>query len=231
MAPSFPRSPYPSVHTRWITLHPSHDILRPDSHPPKNIIIHTLPIQLADFARTNNFHLPPSTIYTYILCNQSPSENHTTHPPTASKFQSVYRSQISNVSHTPVYNYTSKMYSCVNQPRGCRGRVNTPGGRCDSCRVSYLYIFPPIIITLTDHLFTAIESAKTFSILCAQPLPKTLGRPIISLVLLPRLREAMISLSHRNPNQSNREHISPKSPLPTYLLLHFLSINYFWLYF
>ncbi|KAF8429105.1 hypothetical protein EV426DRAFT_208789 [Tirmania nivea] len=26
------------------------------------------------------------------------------------------------------------MYSCVNQPRGCRGRVNTPGGRCDSCR-------------------------------------------------------------------------------------------------
>ncbi|RPB05052.1 hypothetical protein L873DRAFT_1664095 [Choiromyces venosus 120613-1] len=26
------------------------------------------------------------------------------------------------------------MYSCVNQPRGCRGRVNTLGGRCDSCR-------------------------------------------------------------------------------------------------
>ncbi|PWW78944.1 hypothetical protein C7212DRAFT_167308 [Tuber magnatum] len=26
------------------------------------------------------------------------------------------------------------MYSCVNQPRGCRGRVNTFGGRCDSCR-------------------------------------------------------------------------------------------------
>ncbi|KAF8463858.1 hypothetical protein BDZ91DRAFT_660810 [Kalaharituber pfeilii] len=26
------------------------------------------------------------------------------------------------------------MYSCVNQPRGCRGRVNTPNGRCDSCR-------------------------------------------------------------------------------------------------
>ncbi|KAA8907465.1 hypothetical protein FN846DRAFT_699468 [Sphaerosporella brunnea] len=26
------------------------------------------------------------------------------------------------------------MYSCVNQPRGCRGRVNIPGGRCDSCR-------------------------------------------------------------------------------------------------
>ncbi|KAI5796240.1 hypothetical protein DFH27DRAFT_484174 [Peziza echinospora] len=26
------------------------------------------------------------------------------------------------------------MYSCVNQPRGCRGRVNSPGGRCDSCR-------------------------------------------------------------------------------------------------
>ncbi|KAI5791871.1 hypothetical protein EDC01DRAFT_616292 [Geopyxis carbonaria] len=26
------------------------------------------------------------------------------------------------------------MYSCVNQPRGCRGRVNISGGRCDSCR-------------------------------------------------------------------------------------------------
>src|SRR5690606_41859916 len=27
------------------------------------------------------------------------------------------------------------MYSCINQPRGCRGRVNTSGGRCESCRV------------------------------------------------------------------------------------------------
>ncbi|RPA81893.1 hypothetical protein BJ508DRAFT_325915 [Ascobolus immersus RN42] len=26
------------------------------------------------------------------------------------------------------------MYSCINQPRGCRGRVNTSGGRCESCR-------------------------------------------------------------------------------------------------
>jgi len=26
------------------------------------------------------------------------------------------------------------MYSCVNQPRGCRGRCNSLGGRCESCR-------------------------------------------------------------------------------------------------
>lgn len=32
----------------------------------------------------------------------------------------------------------TRMYSCINQPRGCRGRVNTFGGRCDSCRVSFL---------------------------------------------------------------------------------------------
>ncbi|RPB09562.1 hypothetical protein P167DRAFT_510541 [Morchella conica CCBAS932] len=26
------------------------------------------------------------------------------------------------------------MFSCVNQPRGCRGRVNQINTRCDSCR-------------------------------------------------------------------------------------------------
>ncbi|EEH17701.1 hypothetical protein PABG_00264 [Paracoccidioides brasiliensis Pb03] len=25
------------------------------------------------------------------------------------------------------------MYSCANYPRGCRGRVNTEGGRCADC--------------------------------------------------------------------------------------------------
>ncbi|KAJ5182604.1 hypothetical protein N7492_000220 [Penicillium capsulatum] len=26
------------------------------------------------------------------------------------------------------------MYSCINQPRGCRGRVNQRGARCTDCR-------------------------------------------------------------------------------------------------
>ncbi|KAL1967724.1 hypothetical protein VTN77DRAFT_2981 [Rasamsonia byssochlamydoides] len=25
------------------------------------------------------------------------------------------------------------MYSCANYPRGCRGRVNIPGGKCSDC--------------------------------------------------------------------------------------------------
>lgn len=28
------------------------------------------------------------------------------------------------------------MYSCINQPRGCRGRVNQRGAKCADCRVS-----------------------------------------------------------------------------------------------
>jgi hypothetical protein len=27
------------------------------------------------------------------------------------------------------------MYSCVNQPRGCRGRVNSQGAKCKDCSV------------------------------------------------------------------------------------------------
>lgn len=27
------------------------------------------------------------------------------------------------------------MYSCANYPRGCRGRCNVPGGRCEDCKV------------------------------------------------------------------------------------------------
>ncbi|KAI5817624.1 hypothetical protein BZA77DRAFT_29654 [Pyronema omphalodes] len=42
------------------------------------------------------------------------------------------------------------MYSCVNQPRGCRGRVNIPGGRCDSCRVS----FSPILQSINSRKST-----------------------------------------------------------------------------
>ncbi|CRG87171.1 hypothetical protein PISL3812_04188 [Talaromyces islandicus] len=27
------------------------------------------------------------------------------------------------------------MYSCANYPRGCRGRCNTQGGKCNDCTV------------------------------------------------------------------------------------------------
>ncbi|KAL2362735.1 hypothetical protein RJZ56_004379 [Blastomyces dermatitidis] len=30
------------------------------------------------------------------------------------------------------------MYSCANYSRGCRGRVNTPGGKCATCVASNL---------------------------------------------------------------------------------------------
>ncbi|TGZ78263.1 hypothetical protein EX30DRAFT_373964 [Ascodesmis nigricans] len=43
------------------------------------------------------------------------------------------------------------MYSCVNQPRGCRGRVNVAGGRCDSCR--QLNLKKPSIFSSTSTSF------------------------------------------------------------------------------
>ncbi|KZZ86687.1 hypothetical protein AAP_06306 [Ascosphaera apis ARSEF 7405] len=30
------------------------------------------------------------------------------------------------------------MYSCANYPRGCRGRCNVPGGRCEDCKIQKL---------------------------------------------------------------------------------------------
>ena len=32
---------------------------------------------------------------------------------------------------------STMMYSCVNYPRGCRGRVNVPGAKCADCMVSH----------------------------------------------------------------------------------------------
>jgi len=31
------------------------------------------------------------------------------------------------------FTYEVNMYSCANYPRGCRGRVNIPGGKCADC--------------------------------------------------------------------------------------------------
>lgn len=38
-----------------------------------------------------------------------------------------------NSCHTIPYQVISKMFSCVNYERGCRGRCNSSNGRCDSC--------------------------------------------------------------------------------------------------
>ncbi|KAG0640546.1 hypothetical protein HOY80DRAFT_958334 [Tuber brumale] len=61
------------------------------------------------------------------------------------------------------------MYSCVNQPRGCRGRVNIFGGRCDSCRqlnlrkpsvfsTPKLYRKPSIDLSSLNSAFPEYES-------------------------------------------------------------------------
>lgn len=39
--------------------------------------------------------------------------------------------------HTPL-----TMYSCINYPRGCRGRVNDEGGKCTTCQVCSSSFFP-----------------------------------------------------------------------------------------
>ena len=64
----------------------------------------------------------------------------------------------------------STMFSCSNQPRGCRGRCDTAGGKCAECRVhpsfpstgiaSYL---PPSDIFLFNRCTTsAVDPASPF---------------------------------------------------------------------
>lgn len=38
--------------------------------------------------------------------------------------------------------HSINMYSCANYPRGCRGRSNTPGGRCGDCVVCSQSLLP-----------------------------------------------------------------------------------------
>jgi hypothetical protein len=45
----------------------------------------------------------------------------------------------------------NNMYSCANYPRGCRGRSNTPGGRCGDCVVCSQSFLPKSTLDLHDQ--------------------------------------------------------------------------------
>lgn len=83
---------------------------------------------------------PPEQYRNYLntfdkLYNLDSKDKHTPSPTLISTI-------ISTCNEAKKQNTTFTMYSCVNQPRGCRGRVNTFGGRCDSCRVSSRQALP-----------------------------------------------------------------------------------------
>lgn len=134
-----PRPPYPSVHTRWATIHPSHDILRLDSRSRTLKTLHSDQDQHSNSIRkpyknssaSPNIHL----LHIYTYDRSQPPRGHTYYESESLISRRNLFTSLASPLLTPTH---QKMYSCVNQPRGCRGRVNTPGGRCDSCRVSYL---------------------------------------------------------------------------------------------
>jgi hypothetical protein len=55
------------------------------------------------------------------------------HSTTAPQQQTQLKSHFIDNQQNPPPN--PKMYSCANQPRGCRGRVNSQGAKCKDCSV------------------------------------------------------------------------------------------------
>lgn len=73
-----------------------------------------------------------------------------------------------NASH----NNTTAMYSCANYPRGCRGRCNIQGGKCNDCTVSLFCILQmqPVCIYISNSR-PGPQPAATLPLLavCANP--------------------------------------------------------------